>query len=309
MLAAAGFLLVSGCGHAPPTVEYASDSLYLGNPIKRIAVFSSANVFWPRTGGKQAVIDVAASRQCQERLLPLLQRQLAQKGYEVAIAAPVGVAFVDPGIDYSSFQYVGPDGSDVLWPAMIPVFEYPILTANPNLERAVRDIIEPMNVATKQGQLPRFQPNPAAVKFIGRTLDPSADTLCYLRGIGDKYSAGRKFGAMMFSLRAGGGGLSDDLFASLTCMQVDSGRVLWKDYVLDNNADPVEPTQIHVATMIQYLPPRGYSMNPEVVRAYGGPVPKASRAPGPPAGPGPAQAPASSSALLPPPGSAPTSGP
>jgi len=262
--------LLAGCGHSPPTVQYASDSLYRGNPIQRIAVFSSANVYWPRTGSKQAVIDVKASMECQEKLLAMVKATLSQRGYAVGATVPVGVAFVDPHIDYSGFQYVGPDGSDVPWTTMAPVFEYPSLRSNPNFERAVRDFIEPLNAAIKEGRLPTHQPLPAAVKFIGQTIDPGADTLCYLRAIGDKYSAARKFGAAMFSRY--GGGLSDDLFASLMCVQVESGAVLWRDYVVNYGEDPVTPSLQDVATMTQYLPPRGYSMNPQVVRADGGPV-------------------------------------
>jgi hypothetical protein len=290
------FLLLSGCGHAsPPTVDFAADALYLGNPINRIVLIGSSNVFWPNTEGKQAAVDVAASKQCQEQSLGLMRNALAQKGYSVGAAVPMGVAFVDPSINYSEFQYIGPDGSEVPWRAMMPVFEYPHLRGNPNLERAVRDFIEPMNLPQPG------QPNSAAVKYIVQTLDPTADTLCHLHARGNKYSGGRRFGAAMLGrhssslqnrdfatdpLSALTGQLNDNLYSNLMCVEVASGTRLWEDLAIDPNVDPASPVQDHAAKIIQYLPPRGSPMNPEVQRSTGGPPPRVPAAPTPTGTPG-----------------------
>jgi hypothetical protein len=291
MLSAATFVLLSGCAHSsPPTVDFAADALYLGNPIQRIVLIGSGNVFWPKTGGEQAAVDVPAGMQCQERLLGLVRNALAQKGYQVGAAVPMGVAFVDPSINYAEFQYVGQDGAERPWRMMTPVFEYPHLRSNPNLERAVRDFIEPMNLPQPG------QPNAAAVKYIVQTLDPTADTLCHLHARGNKYSAGRRFGAAMLGrhssslqnrdfatdpLSALTGQLNDNLYSNLMCVEVASGTTLWEDMKIDPDVDPTSPTQEHAVTIIEYLPPRGSPMNPEVQRSRGGPVPRVTAVPAP----------------------------
>jgi hypothetical protein len=267
-----GLLAVIALGAAPgcasaPTVAYASDSLYLGNSMKRVALLSSAYVGWPRTGDKQSVLDIDASRKAQEDLLRLVGAQLTSKGYSVGTIVPAGVAFVSPLINYEDFYYLGPNEEERKVMAIAPVFIYPQIAASFDLVRAVRDLIEPMNAARKEHRVDDFKPNPTAVKFIASTLDPQADTFCYLHVVGDRYSAGRKFGAMMFHRS-----LNDDLYADLMCSSTSDGVALWFDGSLAF-IDPTVPTPDFTRQLLQYFPARGMPMDPQVGRTSGGPVP------------------------------------
>ncbi len=77
------------------------------------------------------------------------------------------------------------------------------------------------------------------------------------------------------------GQLNDNLYSNLMCVEVAGGTKLWEDLAIDPNVDPVAPAQAHAGTIIQYLPPRGSPMNPEVQRSTGGPPPRLPTAPAP----------------------------
>ncbi|GEM_PF-5325155 len=136
----------------------------------------------PRTGVKQPVVDIRASKQSQEKILPLLQGQLAQKGYEVANVSPTGVAFVSPDINYNDFYFIDGGSEERKVAAIGPVFEYPILKQNPDLEKAVREFVEQLNIARKAKRLSSFAPDREAINVIAKELAPALIALSYVCG-------------------------------------------------------------------------------------------------------------------------------
>jgi len=257
---------LTGCAAPIPMVIHSADSMYTTNPMKRIAVFSSAYVVWPRTGVKQPVVDIRASKQSQEKILPLLQGQLAQKGYEVANVSPTGVAFVSPDINYNDFYFIDGGSEERKVAAIGPVFEYPILKQNPDLEKAVREFVEQLNIARKAKRLSSFAPDREAIKVIAKELGAGADTLCHMYVVGDKYSSARKLGQMLIPYSSV---LIEDLAVELTCLQVNSAQVLWINSLL-SYLDPLEPTAEFVSELIQHLPPRGAPLSRQIKRSTGG---------------------------------------
>jgi hypothetical protein len=266
-------------------VLQASDTLYLRNPVKRIALLASGFVAWP-THDVDVVVDIALSRQAQEKLLLTVKKQLEAKGYQVAVTMPAGVAFVDPAFDYDHLKYLGPNNEELRPLGIAPLFLNPAVATDRNLSRAVRDLLEPMLIARSDKALARFQPNPESAKLIAHALDPTADAFCSLQLAAVKYSAANRTGTLM---RAGGlaaviigsaaGFMSDEQRVDTTCFSGTDGTVLWQDSASSDKVDPANPTDHFAATLLQYLPGRGYRMNPQIRRAHGGPPTTAKTGP------------------------------
>jgi hypothetical protein len=273
-------------GESPsPAVLQASDVLYIHNPVTNVALLANGFVAWP-THGDDLVVDIGLSRQAQEKLLLAVKRQLESKGYRVGAAVPAGVAFVDPVFDYEHLKYLAPDKQELSPLGVVPLYLYPTVAGNWALSRAVRDLIEPMNMARADKALERFRPNPESAKFIARALDPTADTVCSVQLAGIKYSNANAFGTAM---RANGlvgvivagatGAMSDEQRMEMTCFSAKDGTLLWQNSSHAQRVDPGNPTDQAATTLLQYLPGRGYRMSDRVQRAFGGPPPTTKTGP------------------------------
>ncbi|MES9927292.1 MAG: hypothetical protein ABW158_04190 [Candidatus Thiodiazotropha sp. 6PDIVS] len=236
------FLLLSvtlmGCGGTQQTrISYrASDTLLYKNPIKRVAIVGEAKVMRPRMGGKSAVLSLSSSKLLIENALPKLKSAFESKGYEVTHAEPAGVGYYWRGPDdYWVYDFDAKDKSNDKWRVenMEPVFEYQTIKSNHEVSSAVREEFERLNDSISMNRLSVYFPEYRNVSAIANNT--GANTVCFARLWGKRYSAGRIAGdvalkvlvAMLGGVPAGG--LQEEKTMNIACSNVKTKQLVWQN--------------------------------------------------------------------------------
>ncbi len=243
-----GIMLLAGQGCATQqklfTVRGSEDLLHT-NPIKKIAIIAEAKLMRPRMGGKTSALSLTESKLLVEDSIPKLKQAFEAKGYEVVFAEPAGVGFYwyGPG-EYWVYNYDAKTGEPDKWlvTRQDAVFEYPVVLGNASLHTAVTAEFDGIYDAYSVGRLLAYEPQPKNLAAIAAVT--KADTVCFARLWGDRYSAGRKAGDMALSLAAALFGvvrtntLREERTVHILCGDAGSGKIVWQQAHAENG-DPL----------------------------------------------------------------------
>lgn len=231
----------------------ASDSMFKGNSIKKIAILSTGRVVWPRVYGKEPVLGLTENKQALTILTPKLREILVNKGYEVVFSEPVGIGYFSP---YYKENWVieTEKGEEYKWQVVDyrPAFEYPVVQNNQEFCKAVRNIFEQIEAAIKYyHKLWTFTPFKDDLEVIRQVT--GADTICLMRVSGDKFSTIRKTMRKVFGQYAPRG--NEWVHAFLFFVNTSSGEVLWQNHAFPRwEQDPANPGEMVVNEPLKYFP-------------------------------------------------------
>ena len=247
-------ILASGCVRVPDL--RAPDSFFTENPAKKVAVFSSGRVDWPRMAGKEALLGLAESKQALETITPAICSALKAKGYDVVLCEPAGIAYYNPS--YKENWVVEREGGGREWQLKDkePAYLYPALQKDSQLSQALRNIHEKMELDLSKRQWARFVPEKDDLQVVMKAT--GADTICLSRIHGGKFSTARKAGALATTVALAMVGVSGPLVSdwtelSLSCASLVTGEVLWQ-YARTVSVDPVVPGDALVPPALEYFP-------------------------------------------------------
>ncbi|MEJ2622281.1 MAG: hypothetical protein P8163_19145, partial [Candidatus Thiodiazotropha sp.] len=203
-----------GCASQQPKTSYKASGLLIEkNPINKIAIVGEAQVMRPRMGGKDPILSLSSSKLLLEDSLPRLKSAFKNKGYQVVYAEPAGIGYYWRGPDdYWVYDYSAKKkgiGSDK-WrmDSMRPVYEYPRIKKSKAIEKATRNEFERLNDYISMNRLSDYLPDYENVQTIAQQTQ--ADTVCFARLWGERYSTARKVGdvALKVAVALLGGGMS-----------------------------------------------------------------------------------------------------
>jgi hypothetical protein len=223
----------------------ASDVLITTNPIKKIAIIGESKVLRPRMGGKKAVLSLTASKLFVEDSIQKLKQAFEKKGYQVVFAEPAGIGYYWYGPDgYWVYDFDAKEGELDKWriEGTSPVYEYATIKNDSSLRNAARTEFERLNryIANKRFLL--YDPQKQNLATIAEAN--GADTVCFVRMFGKRYSTGREVGdaaltvlaAMFGTVRSSN--LKEYKEVLTICSAVDTGQVLWQ-YTHSTSQDPL----------------------------------------------------------------------
>jgi hypothetical protein len=228
---------IVGCATQDTRVHYrASDVLITKNPIRKVAIVGEAKVMRPRMGGKDAVLSLSSSKLLLENALPKLKSAFEYKGYEVVIAEPAGIGYYWRGPDdYWVYDFNAKDTGPDKWrvQTMDPVYEYPTIKSSSEVSSAVREEFERLNDSISMNRLSVYFPDYENVSAIANNT--GADTVCFARLWGKRYSAGRVAGDIALQVLVvmlGGaptGGLQEEKTMNIVCANVNIKQLVWQN--------------------------------------------------------------------------------
>ena len=239
-----------GCASQQPKISYrASDLLIEKNPIKKIAIVGEAQVMRPRMGGKDPILSISSSKQLLEDSLPRLRSAFNNKGYKVVYAEPAGIGYYWRGPDdYWVYDYsakkkgIGFDKWRI--DSMKPVYVYPRIKRSKAIEKATRNEFERLNDYISMNRLSAYLPDYENVETIAQQTH--ADTVCFARLWGERFSTARKVGDVALKVAVAllgggmsGGGLKEFKEVCLVCANAESKQLAWLNtYIV--GGDPID---------------------------------------------------------------------
>jgi hypothetical protein len=262
-------LIITGCG-GKVTVRSA-DSLYINNPIKDVAVIAEGKVYYPRVGGKEAALGLAESKKALEILIAQTKREFEEKNYTVVFAKPAGIGYCDPARK-DNWVFEDYENNDTKWQVQNcePVYEYPIDPENQEAKNAIRNVFEQIQIAINKRKINAFSPSPNDVQVIGSYT--GADTICFNRVYGQKYTTARKVGAMASDIAigvafalvggtyAGSHSPEDTLESYFICVDTTNANVLWQHGLFEQR-DPIDPGDSYIKEILEPFPMVGQPMD------------------------------------------------
>lgn len=255
--------IMSGCGSVKIR---SSDFMYNNNPINKIELFAVAKVVYPGIGSHPSALGLAESKTLLEKILPQTKEALSRKGYEVITCEPVGIGHYDPlrkatryYEDYEKSQEIkltNGRGSD-------PVYEYEMLTENLELKSALKSVFEDIQTAINEKRVDTFTPSTDDMQVI--RIHSKADTVCFNRIFGVKYTTARKSGSAGLAVVAGLLGahvqqLKDMIESYLVFVDTSSGEVMWQHGIF-KSGDPVNPDIDYIDKVLASFPIKGQQMD------------------------------------------------
>lgn len=253
VISIASLTLLLGCGGYKLRI---SDSMFQENAIQKIAILSTGRIEWPRRqapfgGYKEGVLGLTENKQALAILAPKLRDILVNKGYEVVFSEPVGIGYYNPF--YKENWVIEKNGEKgerfKKWQVLdnSPAFEYPVVQNNQEFRRAVRNIFEQIELAIYRRELKTFAPSRNDLEIIQQVT--RADTICFNRVFGHKYSRARKMVFHNFF-----GKIYRDIEeSSLLFVNASSGEVLWLRR-FHSWEDPAAPGEESVSKPLGYFP-------------------------------------------------------
>jgi hypothetical protein len=242
-------LNIFGCASQETRSNLRASGLLINkNPVKKIAIVGTAQVMRPRMGGKDSILSLSSSKMLLEDSLPRLKSAFNNKGYQVVYAEPAGVGYYWRGPDdYWVYDYsakkkgVGSDKWRV--ESMNPVYVYPGMKKHRLIGTAARKEFERLNDYISMGRLPVYLPDYDNVTTIAKQTH--ADTVCFARLWGERYSTARKVGdfalKVAVALLGGGvssGGLKEYKEVSLVCANAKAKQLVWMNTHV-SGGDPI----------------------------------------------------------------------
>lgn len=247
----------TGCGTQQARISYrASDALIYNNPIKNIALVGESRVMRPRMGGKDAVLSLSSSKLLLEDALPKLKSAFESKGYSVVSATTAGIGYYwRAPDDYWVYDFDAKASAPDKWrvDSMNPVFEYPELKSDTKISSAVRDEFERLNDFISMNRVSVYFPDVKNVSTIAQST--GADTVCFTRLWGERYSAGRVAGDIALKVLVvmlGGaptGGLQEKKTITIVCSNAKTKQLVWQN-TYTSFEDPIRGVNYKAASDI-----------------------------------------------------------
>ena len=216
------------------------------NPMKKVAVVGSARVEWPRVG--ISALGLRESKAALEGLLPKAGEVLSTKGYTVTFCEPAGVGY-NNNSEVLVYENYGEEGNDTKkWKKPYgdptPAYEYPAAQNNREFGDAIRHVFRGIESAISTNRLDLFTPNAKDLSVIGQAT--GADTICFVRVYGTRYSTRRKVGVFLmttaFSPYGVGSAPKDYTESFFICADAKTGAVLWQhgEFSNEKNLDKLK---------------------------------------------------------------------
>ena len=236
------------------------------NNIEKIAVIGESKIFYPRMRNKTPVLDLADSKKALGIHLPRVEKIFVDKGYEVTYVKPAGVGYFY--INGDNWVTEDNGNSEKKWQIKSgdPVYEYSEIKEDERFHYIVRKAFERAVVADERWLLDRFKPVKYEYDLSVLHEHTGADTVCFVRLFGNKYTAKRKLGdagLMVLGALVGayGGSISQDITGShITCINALSGTVLWNKWI-SVIADPVETETEIIESLLKSFPKKSEPLN------------------------------------------------
>lgn len=223
-------IVLSGCaGTNKKTVRKPVE-----NTMKKIAVIGESEIYYPRMRGKSSVFDLSASKKALEINLAKIEDILKKRGYEINYCKPAAVGYLY--INDENWVCDNCENGNKKWQIKNgeTVFEYADVKENEGFGRAVKKALEHAKVSPADVSPLKYDFDLAAVRDFTK-----ADTLCFNRIYGVKFTTARKVGALaaeagiavlgaMFGVYTPLQGPPQDMVgSSLTCINSSTGEVIW----------------------------------------------------------------------------------
>lgn len=230
-------LMINGCSSPiKKTTMHGSEVLLTKNPIQKVAIVGEARVMRPRMGGKDAILSLSGSKMFVEDAVPKLKQAFENKGYQVVFAEPAAVGYYWRGPDgYWVYDYEEKEDEEDKWQVsgMDAVYEYPqMLRYSPSFKQAVKTEFERLNDDISVSRFSVYDPKQENISVIAN--ETGADTVCFSRLWGKRYSAGRYAGYVAFSVVAAmfgvvdtSGGPKEHREVDIICAESKTGQVVW----------------------------------------------------------------------------------
>lgn len=248
-------VLISGCAGVKIR---ASDSMFQENNIKRIAILGEGRLEWPRIGGKEPVLGLPDTKIALEILVTKAKEVLSRKGYEIVFSEPVGVGYYNPLYKenwvYENYGEKREESKKWQITDKRPAYEYPAVQNNPEFAKTVQSLFEQIELAIYQRRLNTFVPSQNDLEVVRQVT--GADTICFNRIYGQKFSTGRKVTAALVA----GVTLQDTLESFFIFADARTGEVLWQNGTYLAGVDPVTFGTKYIPVIFNYFPERNRSI-------------------------------------------------
>jgi hypothetical protein len=276
-------LFLSGCAINLPVT--ATPKLIKENPINKIALLGDASVVWP--GSFSRSLGLEASKETLGLGLPVIKEELKTLGYDVSYVQSVAVGFKNT---FDKDQWVYPSAGepkvelDHQTPATTPstntttvdtnsfgdayqikdgkpAYVYPKFALGTALGDAARNVFESYDAAADKLSFTVPAENLALLR-----TETTADTLCLARIGGQRYTAGRKAGAIAMNALTIWFGVvvlppSDSSFVKLVCFDMAQGAHLWSG--VGALGDPEKPVGDLLKHGLGTFPRKGETLSPQ----------------------------------------------
>jgi len=257
-------LILSGCSAGGINIR-ATDNMLESNPVNKIALFGEGKVNWPLFGNKGGSIIVSTSKESLKNTLSMTKQVLNNKGYEVITSEPIGIGYnskgwwlVDDSVEETEKKLIE-DSS--------PIFLYQEMEEEKDTTEAARNIVDEFERALMASQLDSFSPPQGDVEIIQKHTD--ADTICFVRVYGVKYTDKRRAGALGMTILAGMVGAygtqqdtTDKIDIYYVFIDANTSDVIWQHGEF-MPGDPIIPDEKLVAKVLNYFPEKDQPMNKE----------------------------------------------
>jgi hypothetical protein len=254
--------LISGC--AGVRIR-ASDSMMQENSTKKIAILATGRVEWPRMAGKEPVLGMAENKKALEAMVSWTKTVLSRKGYEIVFSEPAGIGYYNPFYKenwvYENYDEKGEESRKWQVTDRKPAYEYPVIENNQEFCRAIRNVFEQMELAIYGRTLNSFIPSKDDLDIIRQVT--GADTICFSRVYGRKFSTRRKIAGVAIAAALGTTSTVEDSQETFyVFVSVSTGEVLWQHGVYIMGKDPTFPV-VTMDMALRYFPEINKTMNPK----------------------------------------------
>jgi len=295
--AAAGIAVLAvlgGCVTGTPL--HARSELAKENNINRIAIFGSGRVIWPRLGGKEPVIGLEASKQTLEFTLPMVKKELGAKGYQSIVVERVGVlanpTYKQDWVFPLSGEFQEPEEKTEEAPKAVggelppepekadktssfgrpyqlknkaPAFVYDGYAKDPAALSAAKSVFDfldsiPPVFPASESKIADSNPPADALQLLGSRT--GADTLCFARVTGNRFTKARKAAVVAMNAATIWFGVvmippQDSAHVNLACYDVASGKLAWHSPFGAYLGDPEAPNDGAITNGLRYFPQKG----------------------------------------------------
>jgi hypothetical protein len=257
-------LLISGCVGVRIR---ASDSMLQENSIKKIAILATGRVEWPRMGWgrKEPILGLTESKKALETVVSHTKSVLSSKGYEIIFSEPAGIGYYNPFYKenwvYENYGEKGEEARKWQVTERKPAYEYPVVENNQEFCRAIRNVFEQMELAIYGHTVYSFILSKDDLDIIRQVT--GADTICFSRVYGQKFSRGRKIAVAAIAAALGSSATAEDSQeTAYFFVDARTGDILWQYWTYLMGKDPM----FSVETMdiaLKYFPEINKTMNPK----------------------------------------------
>jgi hypothetical protein len=240
-----GFLVFNVYASPVKTYIRASEDLITENPINKIVIVGAGKVIRPRMGGKDAILSLSGSKLFVEDSVRKIKQAFETKGYQVVFAEPIGIGYYSYDRNgYWIYDYEAKAGESDKWRSngMAPAYEYPSINGDNDVRMAARNEFERINRYLVHRRLVVYDPKKENLATIAESNQ--ADTVCFVRMFGKRYSSAREAGDIALkALAALFGTVSTNTLkeyreAFTVCAAVNTGQVIWQ-YSHSTSQDPL----------------------------------------------------------------------